>query len=130
MLTIGYLRAQNPRICIRSAMPGNAVPGRTNRRSACKGSHYSTFSLYASEELRASIATFLARLPSPEVCWVDQHLLVVAGASRRDQGEPDRLARRARQATRIGPSRSALRAGEAPSSPPDGRADRLPVHRA
>jgi hypothetical protein len=58
-----------------------------------EGRHYSTFSLYTLEELRASIATFLARLPSPEVCWVDEHLLVVAGASRRNQGELDRLAR-------------------------------------
>jgi len=40
------------------------------------------------EELRESIATFLARLASPEVSWVDEHLLVVAGASRRNQVEP------------------------------------------
>jgi len=44
-----------------------------------QGRHYSTFSLYTPQELRASIATFLARLPTPEVCWVDEHLLVVAG---------------------------------------------------
>ena len=54
-----------------------------------EGRHYSTFSLYTPEELRASIATFLARLPSAEVCWVDGHLLVVAGRSRRNQVEPD-----------------------------------------
>jgi SAM-dependent methyltransferase len=51
-------------------------------RAQAEGRHYSTFSLYTPQELRASIATFLARLPSPEVCWVDEHLLVVAG------GEP------------------------------------------
>jgi SAM-dependent methyltransferase len=43
-----------------------------------EGRHYSTFSLYAPEELRAATATFLARLPGPEVSWVDEHLLVVA----------------------------------------------------
>jgi SAM-dependent methyltransferase len=57
-------------------------------RAQAEGRHYSTFSLYAPQELRASIAAFLARLPSPEVCWVDEHLLVVAGASRRNQAEP------------------------------------------
>ena len=62
-------------------------------RAQAEGCHYSTFSLYTPQELRASIATFLARLPSPEVCWVDEHLLVVAGASRRNQGEPDKPAR-------------------------------------
>jgi hypothetical protein len=54
-----------------------------------EGRHYSTFSLYTPEELRASIATFLARLPSAEVCWVDEHLLVVARGSRHNQVEPD-----------------------------------------
>jgi SAM-dependent methyltransferase len=53
------------------------------------GRHYSTFSLYTPEELRASIATFLGRLPGPEVSWVDEHLLVVVGASRTGQAEPD-----------------------------------------
>src|SRR6478672_8572356 len=52
------------------------------------GRHYSTFSLYTPQELRAAIAAFLARLPSPEVSWVDEHLLIVAGASRRNQAEP------------------------------------------
>jgi SAM-dependent methyltransferase len=51
-------------------------------RAQAEGRHYSTFSLYTPQELRTSIAAFLARLPSPEVCWVDEHLLVVAG------GEP------------------------------------------
>ena len=30
----------------------------------------------------AAIAMFLARLPSPEVSWVDEHLLVIVGGSR------------------------------------------------
>src|SRR5205823_5767238 len=34
-----------------------------------QGRHYSTFSFYTPQELRAAIATFLARLPGPEVCW-------------------------------------------------------------
>ena len=38
-------------------------PGRLQAQA--EGRHYSTFSLYPPEELRASIATFLARLPSP-----------------------------------------------------------------
>ena len=49
-------------------------------RAQAEGRHYSTFSLYTPQELRASIATFLARMPGPEVCWVDEHLLVVAGS--------------------------------------------------
>jgi len=52
--------------------------------SQVQGHHYSTFSLYAPDELRASIATFLDRLPSPEVSWIDEHLLVVVGGSRRN----------------------------------------------
>ena len=58
-------------------------------RAQAEGRHYSTFSLYTPQELRASIATFLARLPSPEVCWVDEHLLVVIRGSRRNQVGPD-----------------------------------------
>jgi len=49
-------------------------------RAQAEGRHYSTFSLYTPQELRAAIATFLARLPSREVCWVDEHLLLVVGA--------------------------------------------------
>jgi hypothetical protein len=30
----------------------------------------------------------LARLPGPEVCWVDEHLLVVVSGSRRNQVAP------------------------------------------
>jgi SAM-dependent methyltransferase len=51
--------------------------------SQVQGHHYSTFSLYAPDELRASIAAFLGRLPTPEVSWIDEHLLVVVG------GEPE-----------------------------------------
>jgi SAM-dependent methyltransferase len=58
-------------------------------RAQAEGRHYSTFSLYTPDELRASIATFLARLPSPEVSWVDEHLLVVVGGSRRNEVEAD-----------------------------------------
>jgi SAM-dependent methyltransferase len=47
-----------------------------------EGCHYSTFSLYAPDELSSAIATFLARLPSPEVSWVDEHLLVIVRRSR------------------------------------------------
>ena len=57
-------------------------------RAQAEGRHYSTFSLYTPEELRASIATFLARLPGPEASWVDEHLLVVVGGSRRTQVQP------------------------------------------
>jgi ubiquinone/menaquinone biosynthesis C-methylase UbiE len=53
-----------------------------------EGCHYSTFSLYPEHELRAAIADFLARLPGPEICWVDEHLLVVASRNRRNQGHP------------------------------------------
>jgi len=51
-------------------------------RAQAEGRHYSTFSMYTPQELRASITTFLARLPNPEVYWVDEHLLVMAS------GEP------------------------------------------
>jgi SAM-dependent methyltransferase len=54
-----------------------------------QGHHYSTFSFYTPEELHAAIATFLTRLPSPEVSWVDEHLLVIVGRSHHNQAEPD-----------------------------------------
>ena len=56
-----------------------------------EGCHYSTFSLYPPQELRAAITTFLARLPSQQVSWVDEHLLVIAGRCRSNQVEPDGL---------------------------------------
>jgi SAM-dependent methyltransferase len=57
-------------------------------REQAEGRHYSTFSLYPPLELRAAIATFLARLPGPEVSWVDEHLLVIVSGSRGDRVEP------------------------------------------
>jgi SAM-dependent methyltransferase len=78
--------------------------------------HYSTFSLYTPEELRTAIATFLARLPSPEVCWVDEHLLVVVGGRRRNQAIKD-------QALQI----SATRTGQAPNRRPGGHAQITPL---
>jgi SAM-dependent methyltransferase len=66
--------------------PRSSTPERL--RAQAEGRHYSTFSLYSPDELRASIATFLARLPGPEVSWVDEHLLVVV-ASCPNEAEPD-----------------------------------------
>jgi hypothetical protein len=63
-------------------------------RAQAEGRHYSTFSLYPPEELRASIAAFLARLPGPEVSWTDEHLLIVVG-NRRSQAQPERSGSRA-----------------------------------
>jgi SAM-dependent methyltransferase len=87
-------------------------------RAQAEGRHYSTFSLYTPDELRASITTFLARLPSPEVTWVDEHLLVVIARSRRNQAEPDipsSLASQAikEQASRSAPARPARRHAQA-----------------
>jgi SAM-dependent methyltransferase len=58
-------------------------------RAQVEGCHYSTFSLYPANELRASIATFLASLPSPTVSWIDEHLLLAVGWSRDKQAEPE-----------------------------------------
>jgi SAM-dependent methyltransferase len=74
--------------------PRTSTAGRLQAQA--EGLHYSTFSFYPPEELRAAIATFLARLPGPEVSWVDEHLLVIAGGSR-NQAEPDGPARPANQ---------------------------------
>src|SRR5258705_1848677 len=63
-----------------------------------RGRHYSTFSFYTPQELRAAIATFLARLPGPEVSWTDEHLLVIVGGSRRNQMQPGGPADLANQA--------------------------------
>ena len=67
--------------------PRSSTAGRL--RAQAEGRHYSTFSLYPPDALQASIATFMARLPGPEVRWVDEHLLVVVGGSRNGQAEPD-----------------------------------------
>ncbi|MFI5891122.1 class I SAM-dependent methyltransferase [Actinoplanes sp. NPDC051513] len=67
-------------------------------RAQAEGRHYSTFSLYPPDELRASIATFLARLPSPEVTWIDEHLLIVISVSHRNQVQPDHSSKAAARA--------------------------------
>jgi SAM-dependent methyltransferase len=106
--------------------PRSSTAGRL--RAQAEGRHYSTFSLYPPQELRLAIATFLARLPSPEVCWVDEHLLVVADASRRNQVEPDGPASPASQAINDhAPQIRAGRAGKAPDRRPGGRAQITPV---
>ena len=88
-----------------------------------RGRHYSTFSFYTPQELRAAIATFLARLPGPEVSWVDEHLLVIAGGSRHNQVEPDGPASLASQAIKDQALQiSAGRVGGAPKRHPRGRA--------
>jgi SAM-dependent methyltransferase len=93
-----------------------------------RGRHYSTFSLYTPQELRAAIAVFLARLPGPEVCWVDEHLLVIAGQSRHRQAEPDGAASLPDQPVKDQARRlSAGRAGQAPRSRPGGRAQITPL---
>jgi SAM-dependent methyltransferase len=96
-------------------------------RAQAEGRHYSTFSLYPPQELSASIATFLARLPGPEVSWVDEHLLVVAGASRPGQAEPDGPASPASQPVKDHAPRSAPGASEAPKRHPGGRAQITPL---
>ncbi len=86
--------------------------------------HY--MSDYEIPELRAAIATFLARLPSPEVSRIDEHLLVIADR-RRNQAEPDGLAGPAKQAiTGRAVQISAKRAGQAPPTRPGGRAHTTP----
>ena len=86
-------------------------------RAQAEGHHYSTFSLYTPEEFRASIATFLARLPGPEVSWVDEHLLVVIGGSRHNQAGPRRPANLADQA--ITDDVLQIRAGHVRTAPGD-----------
>ena len=63
-------------------------------------------------------------LPSPKVSWVDEHLLVVVGGSRRNQVEPDGPGSRTSkdQALQI----STGRAGQAPNRRPGGRAQITP----
>jgi ubiquinone/menaquinone biosynthesis C-methylase UbiE len=95
-----------------------------------QGRHYSTFSLYTPQELRAATATFLARLPSPEVSWTDEHLLVIVGGSRPSQAEPDGPASPANQAINDHALQdSAGRAGQAPTRRPGGRAQITPLLR-
>ena len=106
--------------------PRSSTAGRLQAQA--EGRHYSTFSLYPPEELRAAIATFLARLPSPEVSWVDEHLLVIVGGSHRNQAEPDDPASLANQAIKDQALQiSAGRVGEAPQRRPGGRAQITPL---
>ena len=105
--------------------PRSSTAGRLQAQA--EGRHYSTFSLYTPEELRASITAFLARLPSPEVSWVDEHLLVAVGGSRRNQMEPDGPGSRANQVIKDQALQiSAGRAGEPPRGRPGGRAQITP----
>jgi SAM-dependent methyltransferase len=97
-------------------------------QAQAEGRHYSTFSRYTPQELRASITTFLARLPSPEVCWVDEHLLVIIGGNRPNQAEPDGPGTLASKAIKDqAPQISAGRAGQAPNRRPGGRAQITPL---
>src|SRR5438128_2378390 len=97
-------------------------------RAQAEGRHYSTFSLYTPQELRASIATFLARLPGPEASWVDEHLLVVVGGSRRNQAEPHGPASPVSQAiTDHAPQIRAKPASKAPGRHPGGRGSPRPT---
>jgi hypothetical protein len=101
--------------------PRTSTAGRLGTQARRR--HYSTFSFYTPQELRAAIATFPARLPSPEISWVDEHLLVIAGGSRHNQAEPDLPASLADQAIKDQALQiSAGRAGETPKRHPGGRA--------
>jgi SAM-dependent methyltransferase len=92
--------------------PRTSTAGRL--RAQAEGRPYSTFSLYPPQELRAAIAAFLAALPSREVSWIDEHLLVIADR-RRNQAPPGGPASPAGQAiTGQAPQISAGRAGQAP----------------
>jgi ubiquinone/menaquinone biosynthesis C-methylase UbiE len=95
-------------------------------RAQAEGRHYSTFSLYPPQELRAAIATFLASLPSREVSWIDEHLLVIADR-RRNHAQPDGPASPANQAiTGRALQISAKRARQAPPRRPGDRAQAPP----
>jgi SAM-dependent methyltransferase len=96
--------------------PRTSTAGRL--RAQAEGRHYSTFSLYPPLELRAAIATFVAALPSREVSWIDEHLLVIAD-KRGNQAEPDGPASPANQAiTGQAPPISAKCAGPVVGPPP------------
>ena len=106
--------------------PRTSTAGRLGAQARAR--HYSTFSFYTPQELRAAIATFLARLPGPQVSWVDEHLLVIAARSRRHQANPDGPASVADQAIKDQARQiSAGRAGQAPHRHPGGRAQITPL---
>ena len=95
-------------------------------RAQAEGCHYSTFSFYPPQELRAAMAIFLASLPGPEVSWIDEHLLVIADR-RRNQAAPDGPASPANQAiTGQALQISAKPAGQAPPRRPSGHAQATP----
>jgi ubiquinone/menaquinone biosynthesis C-methylase UbiE len=95
-------------------------------RAQAEGRHYSTFSLYPPQELRAATATFLASLPSPEVSWIDEHLLVIA-ARRRNHAQSDGQPARPTRQSPARPSRSAPSApARLPPRRPGGRAQATP----
>ncbi len=97
-------------------------------RAQAEGCHYSTFCLYTPQELRASIAAFLTRLPSPEVSWVDEHLLLVAGASCPSQAGPHGPASPAGQAIKDHALQiRAERASKAPNRRPGARTQITPL---
>ncbi len=98
-------------------------------RAQAEGHHYSTFSLYAPDELRESIVTFLARLPSPEVSWVDEHLLVIAlaGAATTRRSLTARRGLADQAIKDSGPQISAGRAGRAPDRRPGGHTQITPL---
>ena len=106
--------------------PRTSTAGRLGAQARAR--HYSTFSFYTPQELRAAIATFLARLPGPQVSWVDEHLLVIAARSRHHQADPDGPASVADQAIKDQARQiSAGRAGQAPHRHPGGRAQITPL---
>ena len=111
----GWWSQHRPSVTRARAPPSGSRPrprGATTRRSAC-----------TPRRAGASIAAFLARLPSPEVRWVDEHLLVVVGGSRRNQVEPDGPGTLANQANQDQALQiSTGRAGQAPNRRPGGRA--------
>jgi SAM-dependent methyltransferase len=61
--------------------PRSSTPERL--RAQVQGHHYSTFSLYAPDELSAAMDTFLASLSGPEVTWIDEYLLVTGRRNHR-----------------------------------------------
>ena len=85
-------------------------------KAQAEGHHYSTFSLYSPHELRQSIATFLACLPSPTVTWVDEHLLVVVRRERGAVGQ-SLTVRAARQTGRSRRGKSPVDQGRVGSRP-------------
>ena len=106
--------------------PRTSTAGRLGAQARAR--HYSTFSFYTPQELRAAIATFLARLPGPQVSWVDEHLLVIAARSRHHQADPDGPASAADQAIKDQARQSSAgRACQAPRRHPGGRAQITPL---